>query len=113
MAQNIDFNKKVFNKRTYKKTIDTSFRELGVKTIQEQIDSQPTVQGFFNIYNQLFYEIPEFGESNSHEFLIKTSTEYINFGENDELVESLQREIAELREELLETQKQIISTENN
>jgi len=59
------------------------------------------------LYNELFYEINELGETNSHEYLIKTSTAYIAFDENDELIEALQREIAQLREELLEAQQQI------
>ena len=107
MAENVNLNKEVFNKRDYEKTINTSFTQLGVKTIQEQIDTQPTIQEFFNLYNELFYEINELGETNSHEYLIKTSTAYIAFDENDELIEALQREIAQLREELLEAQQQI------
>lgn len=106
----INFNKEVFNKVAYKKTINTEFTQLGVQTIQEQIDEQPTIQEFFNMYNTLFYQINELGETNSHEYLIKTSSQYINFGENDELIEALQNEIAQLRVELLETQQQ--SSEN-
>jgi len=106
MAQNIKLNKEVFNKRDYEKTINTSFTQLGVKSIQEQINEQPTVQEFFDIYNQLFYEINELGPTNSHEYLIKTSSEYIAFDENNEVIEALQNEIAQLREELLEAQQQ-------
>lgn len=107
-------NKRVFSKRDYLKTIDTSFKELGIQQIQEEIDNTPSVQEFFNIYEEIFYQIPEFGEKNSHEYLIKSSAEYINFNENDELIEALQQEISELREELLETQKQVgqINTNN-
>ena len=106
MAENILLNKNVFSKRQYLKTIDTFFTQLGVKTIQEQIDEQPTVQEFFNLYNQLFYEIPEEGETNSHEFLVKTSGDYIEFdGLNDE-INALQDEISQLREDLLEAQKE-------
>ena len=79
MAENIDLNKSVFNKRDYNKTIDTSFTQLGVKSIQQQLDEQPTIQEFFSMYNTLFYQINEFGPTNSHEYLIKTSSEYINF----------------------------------
>ena len=57
MAENIDLNKEVFNKRDYEKTVNTSFTQLGVKTIQEQIDEKPSVQEFFDLYNELFYEI--------------------------------------------------------
>ena len=107
MAENINLNKEVFNKRAYLKTIDTSFKELGVQTIQEQIASQPSIQEFFDMYNTLFYRINELGPTNSHEFLIKTSSEYINFEEENELITLLQAEIAGLREQLLEAQKQL------
>tara|TARA_R110000822_G_C14895879_1_gene448367 strand:+ start:21 stop:467 length:447 start_codon:yes stop_codon:yes gene_type:complete len=111
MSEEINFNKTVFNKAQYIKTIDTSFSELGVTTVQEQLDTQPTVEEFFSLYNQLFYEIPEFGEINSHEFLIQQSSEYINFEANQETIDKLQEEISILREELLDSQKQIVELE--
>lgn len=107
MAIDINFNKEYFDKRTYEKTIDTAFTQLGVKTIQEQLDEQPSVQEFFSLYNDLFYQIPELGDTNSHEFLVKTSGDYIAFDENNELIEALQNEIASLREELLATQQEL------
>ena len=107
MAKNINLNKEVFNKRAYLKIIDTSFKELGVKTIQEQIDAQPTVQEFFDMYNTLFYNINEFGPTNSHEFLIKTSQDYIGAEQDNELIKLLQAEIANLRQELLANQQQL------
>ena len=60
------------------------------------------------MYNDLFYNIPELGEINSHEYLIKKSSEYINFDANQEEIEALQEEIAQLREELLDAQKENI-----
>ena len=110
MEENIKLNKEVFAKRPYNKIIDTSFNELGVQNIQEQLDAQPTVQEFFDLYTELFYQINELGETNSHEFLIKTSSEYINFDEGNELIEALQLEIANLRKELLQTQQESISS---
>ena len=107
MAENINLNKEVFNKRDYQKTINTSFTQLDVPSVQEQLTQQTTVSEFFDLYNELFYEIYEIGETNSHEYLIKTSSQYINFNENDELIQALQNEIAQLREELLEAQQQL------
>ena len=107
MAENINLNKEVFNKRDYQKTINTSFTQLDVPSVQEQLTQQTTVSEFFNLYNELFYEINEIGETNSHEYLIKTSSQYINFDENSELIQALQNEIAQLREELLEAQQQL------
>ena len=110
--KNIDLNKTVFNKRDYEKTIDSSFTQLGVKSIQEQINEQPTIQKFFDMYNELFYDIPEMGELNSHEFLIKTSGEYIDSEIDNEVIQALQNEIAQLREELLQSQQNLIDITN-
>jgi hypothetical protein len=112
MSENINFSKQVYNKNNYQKVIDTSFKQLGVKTIQEKLDQQPTVEEFFELYNELFYNIPELGSSNSHEYLIITSGNYINFDQNQEEIEALQAEISQLRIDLLEAQKQIIELQN-
>jgi hypothetical protein len=110
MEQKVDTKKNVFDKSQYSKTIDTSFKEFGVTTISDDLQSQPTVEQFFELYNQLFYDIPPTGETNSHEFLVQQSGEYINFEANAEEIRALQDEIANLREELLNTQIQLAST---
>jgi len=107
MIENINLNKTVYNKGQYDKVINTSFTQLGVPTPQEQIASQPTVDDFFTMYNNLFYDIPELGETNSHEYLIQKSSDYINYVPNLEEIIALQNEIAQLRVELLDSQKQI------
>lgn len=108
MSESIKLNKQVYNKNSYQKVIDTSFKQLGVQSIQQQLDQQPTVEEFFQMYNDLFYDIPELGTTNSHEYLVKTSGEYISFNPNNEEIEALQAEIAQLRTELLDAQKQIV-----
>jgi hypothetical protein len=108
MSENINFNKQVYNKNDYQKVINTSFTQLGVQTIQEQLNTQPTTDEFFAMYNDLFYNIDELGNINSHEYLIKTSSEYINYSANQDIIDALQAEIAQLRTELLDSQKQVI-----
>jgi cell division protein FtsL len=108
MSESINLQKQVYDKRQYTKVIDTSFKELGVQTIQERIAAQPTTEEFFALYNELFYNIPELGATNSHEYLIKTSSEYINFDANQEEITALQAEIAQLRTDLLDAQRQIV-----
>ncbi|MDA7616918.1 hypothetical protein N8579_00915 [bacterium] len=102
MENKVDVKKTVFNKAQYQKTIDTGFNELGVTNITEDIESTLTVEKFFENYNEIFYEIPATGETNSHEYLVKTSGEYINFDENSEIIQALQEEINALREQNLE-----------
>ncbi len=107
MNKNIKFQKLVFDKRQYNKTINTSFTELDTLSLQEQIDETPSVIDFFQMYNELFYDIPQLGTINSHEFLINKSTQYIGFNQDNKEIEALQNEISQLRTELLETQKQL------
>ena len=52
----------------------------------------------------LFYDIPALGETNSHEYLIKTSGEYINFDQDSQEIEALRAEITSLRRDLLQAQ---------
>ena len=108
MSENVSLNKQVYDKNQYTKVIDTSFKQLGVQSIQERITSQPSTNEFFSMYNDLFYDIQETGEINSHEYLIKKSSEYIGFEANQEEIDALQAEIAQLRIELLDAQKQIL-----
>ena len=115
MENKVDVKKIVFNKAQYQKTIDTEFNELGVTNITEDIESTLTVEKFFENYNEIFYEIPATGETNSHEYLVKTSGEYINFDENSEIIQALQEEINALREQNLELEMEkvkILTGEN-
>jgi hypothetical protein len=105
--EKVDIIKRAFDKEQYSKTIDTSFRELGVTTLSDDIQSQTTTTQFFELYNQLFYDIPADGETNSHEFLVQQSGEYIGFESNIEEIKALQDEISGLRTELLNAQMQI------
>jgi len=107
MAEKVQFTKQVFDKRTYIKTIDTSFNELGAEVTEQELTTPtlPTVQEFFDMYNVLFYQINELGPTNSHQYLIKTSSDYIGTTEDNSLIDLLQLEIANLRKELLSQQQ--------
>lgn len=112
MAQErLDLRKEVFNKAQYIKTINTSFDELGITELNEILESQVSVEEFFDLYNSLFYSIPALGETNSHEYLFKTSGEYINFEETNEEIQALQAEIAQLRSDLLDAQMETVSVQ--
>ena len=108
MSENIELNLKVYNKASYPKIINTDFTEFGIKPITEEIQQQPSTNSFFNTYNEIFFDIPEFGETNSHQYLIEKSSEYINYIANQDELTALQNEIYQLRVELLNAQKEII-----
>ena len=103
-GKRVDLRKNVFSKAQYTKTINTNFSELGVTTISEDLQNQPSVQQFFQLYNDLFYDIPPNGPTNSHEYLVQTSGEYINFDQENIEIEALRAEIATLRRDLLNAQ---------
>jgi|TARA_R110000823_G_C15713467_1_gene477826 hypothetical protein len=102
--EKIDLIKKVYSKTEYPKIIDTQFQQLGNLSVNQQIDETVTVNDFFESYNDLFYDIPSYGSSNSHEYLVKTSGDYINFDQDNEIIVALRAEISQLRRDLLQAQ---------
>ena len=111
MVNKIDLNKTVYEKNSYNKTIDTKFRELGVTTVAEDLSNTISVNTFFENYNQIFYQIPKTGNANSHEFLVKTSGDYINLIQSNEQILALQQEISMLRQENLSQSMQILEAQ--
>lgn len=106
MSQKVKLNRKGFETRAYRNSIDTSFTQLIPPPLP--IEETATVEDFFDLYKTLFYEIPIEGEVNSHKFLIERSIEYTGFTEEkDQDIQVLLDEITSLREELLSTQKEL------
>jgi flagellar biosynthesis/type III secretory pathway chaperone len=93
----------VYDKNQFNKTIDTEFSQLVTPSASEVI--LPTVEEFFSLYQQLFFDIPQLGSINSHEYIIKTSTDYIKPDANNEDINALVDEINDLRNELLTLNK--------
>lgn len=106
----ISLNKTVKEKNQYQKVIDVSFTQL---VPAPQVDTTPTkeeqISNFFSQYEELFYDIPKEGESRSHTYLIKQSSDYVNSQLIDEDVQALLDEISSLREENLELQRQLLN----
>ena len=112
MKEKITFNRTVFDKNKFNETVDTEFSQLVTKPQQVFFDtSLATVDNFFTLYEDLFYEIPQEGENNSHQYLIKQSTEYVGFTTENENIQALLDEIASLREELLIANQNIAGVE--
>lgn len=105
MSNRINLNKTLFDKVKYSKTIDTSFKELLPVPESEPIKTL-TIEEFFEAYNNLFFEIPKTG-LNSHNTLIQRSSEYVGNEQTNEELDALYAELASLREQLLETQKEL------
>ena len=111
-TKNVDLRREVFNKDQYKQVIDTNFSQLGVTSVSASAENTISVEEFFGNYNSIFYDIPPDGETNSHEFLVRESGQYINFDQISDEILALQEEIAGLRKELLAEQIKVIELES-
>jgi hypothetical protein len=109
--ERLDLIKGVFDKIQYLKTIDTSFNELGVTTVNVEEINQVDIGAFFQLYNRIFYDIPALGNVDSHQYLVRTSGEYINFDEVNDEIAALQAEIAQLRSDLLNAQMELVKAQ--
>jgi len=109
--EQVNLNKTVYVKNQYEKVIDTSFNQL-VNVTSSFSSSLPTISldQFFQYYQDLFYQIPKFGDINSHQYLVLTSGAYIgSTTPTDDTIQALVEEVTQLRQENLTLQQQIIS----
>lgn len=104
----INLTKKAYNKNQYEKVIDTKFSQLANTPSPSTVIPTISVEEFFQNYNQIFFQIPKEGETNSHEYLIKTSSEYINFTATNEDIQALIDEINILQQTNLELNQQLV-----
>lgn len=106
MPQEINLYREVFGQNTYRRVIDTEFKQLVEPPVPEQEDV--TVEQFFQSYENLFFEIPLTGETNSHEYLVKRSSEFLGGAIITDNEKALIQEINSLRQQLLEANTNIV-----
>jgi len=106
-------SKKLYNKSAYLNTINTQFNELLPIPPTTPVEEVVSVDEFFQIYENLFYEIPKEGEVNSHEYLIKQSTDYVGSTGVSNEIQALLDEITFLRQENITLQQNIIDLTND
>ena len=106
--ETINLNKRVYAKNQYEKVIDTKFSQLANTAPVDTTVPTISVDEFFQYYQQLFFQIPKLGTTNSHEYLIKTSSEYINFTPINEDIQALIEEINNLQQNNLELNQKLV-----
>ena len=97
--------KTVYDKDNFDKVIDRSFNSY----LQE--DDTPeamSIEEFFVEYERLYYDIPTEDEVESHLYLIRKSSELVDFDKDTEDIQPLLDEIAQLRNQNLEQANPII-----
>jgi hypothetical protein len=111
MDQQINLIKQVYGRTTYSRVVDTKFSELYTEVTASAV-VQVTVEQFFDYYSQLFFQIPATGPVNSHEYLVKTSTEYIGGTVMTDREQAYIDEINTLREQLIEANQNYANLNN-
>jgi hypothetical protein len=110
MARNkIRIEKDSYRLKQFDRVIDREFKTFTEP--QPEVDND-TVEELFRLYDKLFYSIPIEGESNSHQFIIKKSSELATYEKYTEDIQPLLDEIANLRQQLLETNETLLEFES-
>ena len=108
MANDINIQKTVFSTVDFTKVIDSTFKTFTQPVPEEDPD---TPEELFRLYEKLYYVIDITGEENSHEYLVKKSSELLTFDKVTEDIQPLLDEIAQLREDNLALNQQILDLE--
>ena len=106
MKEDVSLYKQVYGTATYERVVNTKFTQL-VPPV-EPVEEDVSVAKFFQLYEDLFFQIPVTGETDSHEYLVKRSSEYIGGDVLTDNEIALIDEINSLRQQLLEANKSIV-----
>ena len=108
MVNDVQIQKTVFNSTEFGKVVNRNFSTFTQPVPEEDTD---TVDELFRLYEKLYFVIDIQGEVNSHEYLVRKSSELANFERSTEEIQPLLDEIAQLREQLLQANQQILDLE--
>jgi hypothetical protein len=105
----ISLNKDVFNKGDFEKLVDRKFKQL--INNKNNLEEEFTIDEFFQLYEELFTQIPRDGDLNSHKYILNKETEYLGVTINDRSnIQALLQEITSLRNDLLEANKTLLNS---
>ena len=102
----IPVQKTVFNKDTYGRVINTQFSQfLNQNAVEETLSF--TIDDFFQLYDELFYQIEKEGDVNSHRYILQREADYLGVSISQDDIQALLNEITSLRQQVLESQTTI------
>ena len=106
MSEQVQITREVYQKNIYTNVIDTEFSQL-IKPVTQIEEEGPTVDEFFRLYNDLFFEIPKVGDIDSHIELVERSSQYLGDDYVNPLIAELQAEITSLKQQILNSNETI------
>jgi hypothetical protein len=101
----IPVQKTVFNKDSFGRVINTQFSQLLNQNVEET--DTFTVDDFFQLYEDLFYQIEKEGDTNSHRYILQREADYLGVSISQDDIQALLNEITSLRQQVLESQTTI------
>jgi hypothetical protein len=73
------------------------------------IEDTFTLDDFFQLYNEIFLQIPKEGDADSHRYILNKEAEYLGININEQTdIQILLDEITSLRNELLDANKTLL-----
>ena len=109
MSEIIDLGKTTFSRKNFEKVVDNRFKQL--LNNRPVTDDTFTIDDFFQLYEDLFYQIPKEGEVQSHRYIWNQTAEYLGINLNDGTdIQALLDEITTLRNELLSSNKTLLDS---
>ena len=99
----IPIEKQVFDKVQFGKVIDTEFHQL-LNNNDDGENPVFTIEDFFQLYEDLFYQIPKEGDINSHQYILQKEADYLGVIINQDEIQALLEEITNLRQQVLDAQ---------
>jgi len=110
MGNEVRISKTVYIKDQFDTVVNNDFTTFVDPT---PVQDNDTVEELFRLYDKLFYNIPAEGDINSHQYILKRSSELTNLENTSEDLQPLLDEIAQLRAQLLDANQQIFDLETN
>ena len=105
---NIKVDKTILGKNNSVLNTDFSF------FLKDTIVPEFTLEDFFQLYEELFYQIPKEGEVESHRYILNKEAEYLGVQLADDIdIQALLNEITSLRQQLLESKTIILNLQKN
>lgn len=103
MSEIVSVKRKIFGKSSFNTVVDTSFSQLIPKDAINTVTNVDQVLELFNIYNNIFYDIPMTGSANTHLELVNRSSEYLGIS-----YENLIEELRVTRDENVSLKNQLV-----
>lgn len=109
MASSIEIKKTVLGTDQFNKVVSRQFTTFTQPVAQSDTDS---IDELFRLYDKFYFEIDINGETNSHEYLVRRSSELVKLEQSVEDIQPLLDEIAQLREQNLQLNEQLLNLES-